>query len=91
MVTKLDFIMEMLKEQTGRLFEYRIKQKISKGFQNIFSSFIPWVCPQFSFELSAYNLMRLTDKTILIKRDRRSMIDLEEALANTDKSKDILE
>ena len=80
MFTRLDFIVEMIKVHTGRLFEYRIKQKATKGYSSVFSSFIPWVCPQFSFELSAYNLMRLTDKTFLVKRDRSSVLDIEELL-----------
>ena len=29
--TRLEFIVEMIKDQTGRLFEYRIKQKTPKG------------------------------------------------------------
>jgi hypothetical protein len=74
MYTKVGFLINNLSKQTGKIFEYRIKQKNSSMQLNSFSSFIPWLCKSFSFEINAYNLMRLTNKTLLIKRNRSDVI-----------------
>jgi hypothetical protein len=78
MFTTIAFIKETFKNHMGKVFEFRVKEKAAGDGSTQFSDHIPWVCKQFSFEINAYNLMRLTNKTLVIKRDRKNTIMIPE-------------
>lgn len=79
MYTSIDFLEQNLSQHTGKIFEYRIKQKTPTfDPKNTFSTFIPWLCKSFSFEINAYNLMRLTNKTLLVKRNREDALMIKD-------------
>jgi hypothetical protein len=63
---------------SGKVFEYRIKEKPVGKFGE-FSTFIDWVCKQFSFEINVYNLMRLTNRSVILKRDRQDVLLVPES------------
>ena len=78
MYTSVDYLNTHFQDYSTRIFEYRIKGKNVTAGVNSYCDQVPWVSRQYSFEINAYNISGLTDKSLIIIRNTEDVIMIPE-------------